>query len=97
MTSNNINEQIVKYSKELRLPTFRHEFKQQAIEAAKQQLGYEIFLLHLMEKEYETRLEIFGDAVLTAALVDRLTHKAYLVNMNGESYRLKETREMNQK
>jgi len=41
--------------------------------------------------------KIFGDAVLTAALVDRLTHKAYLINMNGESYRLKETREMNQK
>ncbi|MEE9364530.1 MAG: IS21-like element helper ATPase IstB [Cellulophaga sp.] len=39
--------------------------------------------------------EIFGDPVLTAALVDRLTHKAYLVNMNGESYRLKETKEMN--
>jgi len=39
--------------------------------------------------------EIFGDAVLTAALVDRLTHKAHLVNMNGESYRLKETKEMN--
>ena len=252
MTHNNINEQIVKYSKEQRLPTFRHEFKQQAIEAAKQQLDHETFLLHLMEKEYETRLEnrkksqirqagfpskmylydlkrdllpadaaeklpllerldfigsgqnivlsgnpgtgkthiavglglkacmqgykvlftsvhrlltqlreshserilrqvesrfekydlvicdefgyvsfdkngaellfnhlslragrkstiittnlgferwdeIFGDAVLTAALVDRLTHKAYLVNMNGESYRLKETREMNQK
>lgn len=39
--------------------------------------------------------EIFGDPVLTAALVDRLTHKAHLVNMNGESYRLKETKEMN--
>lgn len=39
--------------------------------------------------------EIFGDAVLTAALVDRLTHKAHLVNMNGQSYRLKETKEMN--
>jgi len=38
--------------------------------------------------------EIFGDPVLTAALVDRLTHKAYLVNMNGESYRLKETEQM---
>lgn len=38
--------------------------------------------------------EIFGDAVLTAALVDRLTHKAYLVNMNGESYRLRETKLM---
>lgn len=41
--------------------------------------------------------EIFGDPVLTAALVDRLTHKAYLVNMNGESYRLKETKKLNQK
>jgi DNA replication protein DnaC len=36
--------------------------------------------------------EIFGDAVLTAAMVDRLTHKAILVDMNGESYRLKETK-----
>lgn len=40
--------------------------------------------------------EIFGDPVLTAALVDRMTHKAYLINMNGDSYRLKETKEMNQ-
>lgn len=38
--------------------------------------------------------EIFGDPVLTAALVDRITHKAYLINMNGESYRLKETKQM---
>jgi len=37
--------------------------------------------------------EIFGDPVLTAAMVDRLTHKAYLINMNGESYRAKETEE----
>jgi DNA replication protein DnaC len=35
--------------------------------------------------------ELFGDPVLTAALVDRLTHKAYCVNMTGGSYRLKET------
>ena len=252
MKQQDINEQIIKYGKELRLPVFRREYKQQAIEAAKGQLDYETYLLRLMEKEYEMRLEnrkkaqirqagfpakmylydlkrdflpedankklpllerldfinagqnivlagnpgtgkthiavglglkacmqgykvffttvhklltqireshsqrtmrqmesrfekydlvicdefgyvsfdkngaellfnhlslragrkstiittnlgfdrwdeIFGDAVLTAALVDRLTHKAYLVNMNGESYRLKETREMNQK
>ena len=251
MKQHDINEQIVKYGKELRLPVFRQAYKQQAIEAAKEQLDYETYLLRLMEKEYEMRLEnrkkaqirqagfpakmylydlkrdflpedaikklpllerldfitagqnivfagnpgtgkthiavglglkacmqgykvyfttihklltqlreshsqrtmrqmesrfekydlvicdefgyvsfdksgaellfnhlslragrkstiittnlgfdrweeIFGDAVLTAALVDRLTHKAYLVNMNGESYRLKETREMNQ-
>ena len=35
--------------------------------------------------------EIFGDPVLTAAMVDRLTHKAILVNMNGNSFRAKET------
>lgn len=43
---------------------------------------------------FERWEEIFGDPVLTAALVDRLTHKAHLINMNGESYRLKETRQM---
>ncbi|MCD6322523.1 MAG: IS21-like element helper ATPase IstB [Clostridiales bacterium] len=37
--------------------------------------------------------EIFKDPVLTAAMVDRLTHKAYIVNMNGNSFRLKETKE----
>lgn len=41
--------------------------------------------------------EIFGDPVLTAALVDRITHKAHLINMNGESYRLKETKDMMKK
>lgn len=37
--------------------------------------------------------EIFNDPVLTAALVDRLTHKAFLINMNGNSYRMKETKD----
>ena len=35
--------------------------------------------------------ELFGDPVLTAALVDRLTHKAWIVNTNGQSYRASET------
>lgn len=39
--------------------------------------------------------EIIRDKVLVAALVDRLTHNAHLINMNGESYRLKETRKLN--
>lgn len=250
--NNQIKEQIINYSKELRLPMFRREYEQTAIAAAKEHADYETFLLRLMEKEYETRIEnrkksqirqagfpsrmylhdlereylpidaaqklpmlerldfiksgqniilagnpgtgkthiatalglkacmqgykvlftsvhrlltqlreshsqrllhqmemkfekydlvicdefgyisfdkegaellfnhlsirtgrkstiittnlgfdrweeIFGDAVLTAALVDRLTHKAYLVNMNGESYRLRETRKILQK
>lgn len=42
---------------------------------------------------FERWQEIFKDPVLTAAMVDRLTHKAYIINMNGKSYRLKETKE----
>ncbi|MGP8328773.1 MAG: IS21-like element helper ATPase IstB [Methanosarcinaceae archaeon] len=40
---------------------------------------------------FERWSEVFVDPVLTAAMVDRLTHKAYMVNMNGNSYRIKET------
>jgi DNA replication protein DnaC len=35
--------------------------------------------------------EIFGDPTLTAALLDRLTHKAHVINCTWESYRLKAT------
>ena len=34
--------------------------------------------------------EIFPDPMLTAALVDRITHKSHILNMNGDSYRLTE-------
>lgn len=35
--------------------------------------------------------QIFGDATLTAALLDRLTHKAHIIHCNWESFRLQET------
>jgi DNA replication protein DnaC len=35
--------------------------------------------------------QVFGDSTLTAALLDRLTHKAHIINCTWESYRLKET------
>ena len=38
--------------------------------------------------------EIVKDKVLVAAMVDRLTHKAHLISMNGQSYRVKETEKM---
>lgn len=38
--------------------------------------------------------EIIADKVLVAAMVDRLTHKAMLINMTGESFRLKETKKL---
>ena len=36
--------------------------------------------------------DIFPDTMLTAALVDRLTHRAYILDMNGPSYRLEQQR-----
>lgn len=41
--------------------------------------------------------EIVKDKVLVAAMVDRLTHKAHLVNMTGQSDRVKETQKMRKK
>ncbi|AEF93434.1 IstB domain protein ATP-binding protein [Desulfotomaculum nigrificans CO-1-SRB] len=41
--------------------------------------------------------EIFQDPVMTAAMIDRLTHQSYIINMNGNSYRMKETKEWLQK
>ena len=38
--------------------------------------------------------EIIKDKALCSALVDRLCHKAYLVNMSGASYRVKETQKI---
>lgn len=38
---------------------------------------------------------VFGDAAMTAALLDRITHKACIINCSWESYRLKQS--LNQK
>lgn len=35
--------------------------------------------------------QIFGDPSMTAALLDRVTHKAHVINCSWDSYRLKET------
>ena len=37
--------------------------------------------------------EIFNDKILTGAIIDRLTNKAHLIDMSGESYRIKQTKE----
>lgn len=38
--------------------------------------------------------EIIRDKVLCSALVDRLCHKAHMVNMTGQSYRVRETQKL---
>lgn len=40
--------------------------------------------------------EVFTDATLTAALLDRLTHHAHILLFQGESYRFKESRQKHQ-
>jgi DNA replication protein DnaC len=40
--------------------------------------------------EFSRWVEFFQDTVLTAALVDRLTFRAHILNMNGTSYRFKQ-------
>ena len=40
---------------------------------------------------FERWEEVFKDPILTGALVDRLAHKAHVLDMSGESYRVKET------
>ena len=37
--------------------------------------------------------EVFGSERLTGALLDRLTHHVHILEMNGQSYRLKRSRE----
>lgn len=41
--------------------------------------------------DFASWTEIFGDARLTGALLDRLTHRAHILEFQGESYRFKES------
>ena len=36
---------------------------------------------------------VFGSERLTGALLDRLTHHVHILEMNGESYRLKQSKQ----
>src|SRR5690606_29690148 len=78
---NKINEAIVNYSKELRLPAIRQQFKAQAKEAAQQRMEYETFLFHLLEREYELRMENRKKAHIRQA---EFPAKMYLNDLNRE-------------
>lgn len=41
--------------------------------------------------EFAEWVRVFGDEKMTAALLDRLTHRAHILAMNGDSYRFKES------
>jgi DNA replication protein DnaC len=41
-------------------------------------------------KSFDEWGEIFGDVVMAAALIDRLVHHCHIVNIRGNSYRLRQ-------
>ena len=41
---------------------------------------------------FESWPEVFGSERLTGALLDRLTHRVHILEANGESYRLQDSR-----
>ncbi|MDO8655388.1 MAG: IS21-like element helper ATPase IstB [bacterium] len=50
-------------------------------------------LLITTNLEFSRWVEVFGDATLTGALLDRLTHHAQILIFEGESHRFKESRQ----
>jgi len=50
-------------------------------------------LLITTNLDFSRWVEVFGDATLTAALLDRLTHHAQILLFQGESYRFRESRQ----
>ena len=45
-------------------------------------------------KGFEEWGDIFGDEVMAAALIDRLVHHCHIVNIRGNSYRMKNHAEL---
>ena len=42
---------------------------------------------------FDEWIEVFGSKRPTGALLDRLTHHVHIIEMNGDSYRLKGSRQ----
>ena len=51
------------------------------------------FILVTTNLPFDEWTEVFGSERLTGALLDRLTHRVHILEMNGESYRLKQSRQ----
>ena len=44
-------------------------------------------------KSFDTWAEMMGDSIMTTALLDRLLHHARIFNLDGDSYRIKKSKE----
>lgn len=82
------NKLLMEYLRDLKMPSVKEYIEDVEKTANAEQWTYRQFLCKLMEEE------VIKDRALCSALVDRLCHKAFLVNMSGASYRVKETQIM---
>ena len=65
------------------------------------ELGFEVFsqrydrgsILVTTNLPFDEWTDVFGSERLTGALLDRLTHHVHILEMNGDSYRLRSSRE----
>ena len=46
----------------------------------------------ILQRRFDEWTSVFGSERLTGALLDRLTHHVHILEMNGESFRLKQSR-----
>ena len=46
---------------------------------------------------FEQWTEVLGSERLTGAVLDRLTHRCHIIEMSGESYRLKDAKRLRRK
>ncbi|MDR0875682.1 MAG: IS21-like element helper ATPase IstB [Clostridiales Family XIII bacterium] len=56
--------------------------------SARNNAGSTIFTTNLV---FERWVEVFKDPILTGALVDRISHESYVLDMSGDSYRIRQT------
>ena len=88
--------------KKLRLPTVLREYEKLARHCATENVDHVRYLARLIELELidrearmvDRRIKAarFGEERLTGVLLDRLTHHVHILEMNGKSYRLAQSR-----
>ena len=54
--------------------------------------GHFVSGIHTSNLPFDEWTEVFGSERLTGAILDRLTHHVHILEMNGESFRLRESR-----
>ena len=78
--------------KQLRLPAMGAAFEKLAREAAAANEGYERrSLLVTSNLAFGEWGQVFQGERMTAALLDRLTHRCHIFEMNSESFRFRES------